>query len=127
MNAVEIMARLRELYTKFPTLPCGDCHACCLDIRYVYISMLEHDMCPGFAWPQQAIRNEKQCRLLVDGKCTDRENRPFICHEYGTHADHPCFKRVAPSFQLSKEDFASIKSQYQELSLLYDNIKRGEQ
>jgi hypothetical protein len=58
MNAVEIMARLRELYTKFPTLPCGDCHACCLDIRYVYISMLEHDMCPGFAWPQQAIRNE---------------------------------------------------------------------
>lgn len=96
-------------------VPCGDCHACCVNLspiltpqefmtaKYMY-TMLQspEDAAPTIAVP----RDNTGCFYLKSGKCSIYDDRPLACRQFDCRKGHyPPFKElVLKKFNIDLND-----------------------
>lgn len=75
--------RLIAIYNKVPRIQCqGLCVECCGPLQ---MQKLEYERLGKPVW-----RDSLTCPVLVDGRCSNYENRPLVCRLFGVDVAMPC-------------------------------------
>jgi Fe-S-cluster containining protein len=102
---------LEDIYNKIPTLKCDPtCKGeCCGPI-----AMTKSE------WSKFKDKKDHKninCPYLIDGKCSEYENRPFICRIFGTveHGLMKCPKGCKPEHPLTLGQLSNLNKQYNKI------------
>lgn len=111
----DIIAELRRLYNRVPNANCcGKCTDSCYNVP-----AFESEPIVALTDPKHITRfdrfvilsenKEGKCPHLIDGKCSQYENRPLVCRLFGASAVMLCPFGCKPDRLLSKHEADSLK------------------
>lgn len=111
-----VQSELSRLYAKVPNANCcGQCVHSCYNVPafafepIVALTDPKYVHNPGFANIVILSEKDGKCPHLIDGRCSQYENRPLVCRLYGSSVPLPCPFGCKPDRLLSKAEADSIK------------------
>lgn len=123
------LRKLQAIYDQMPTVECTG--ACTDECTLIPMTPLEAEAMKKVSWRQiefeewgdaghvvlipDALGNRLRCPMLVNGKCSVYQARPFICRAYGVAAGLECREGCKVENPLTKEQAMKLLHQVSKL------------